>query len=122
MQEICSMAGFNIKAQIGELMLAANSLQQSNSHWYRDYHMFIPKTWKTSLDKFMGDYQEIPKSLVVGCIYLAETVSLADIVLNAVALNFVLDVDELVAKVLLTEKPLTAARIGLNWPAELQCV
>ena len=64
MQEICSMAGFNIKAQIGELMLAANSLQQSNSHWYRDYHMFIPKTWKTSLDKFMGDYQEIPKSLV----------------------------------------------------------
>eukprot|EP00437_Effrenium_voratum_P054669 CAMPEP_0181538750 /NCGR_PEP_ID=MMETSP1110-20121109/76026_1 /TAXON_ID=174948 /ORGANISM="Symbiodinium sp., Strain CCMP421" /LENGTH=753 /DNA_ID=CAMNT_0023670359 /DNA_START=44 /DNA_END=2305 /DNA_ORIENTATION=- len=40
----------------------------------------------------------------VGCIYLAETVSLADIVLNAVALNFVLDVDELVAKVLLTEK------------------
>ncbi|CAE7761790.1 unnamed protein product, partial [Symbiodinium sp. KB8] len=40
----------------------------------------------------------------VGCQYLAQTPSLSDIVLNAVALAFVLDVDELVANVLLTEK------------------
>ena len=67
MQEIVSMAGFRIRAQIGELMLAANSLQQSDSLCYRDYHMFIPKTWKTLLDRFMGD-QEIPKSFIErGC-------------------------------------------------------
>ncbi|CAE7522831.1 unnamed protein product [Symbiodinium sp. CCMP2456] len=43
---------------------------------------------------------------VVGSIYVAQTASLADIVLNCLALAFVLDVDELVAQVLLTEKPL----------------
>jgi len=37
----------------------------------------------------------------VGCVYLAQTVSLHDIVLNSLALAFVLDVDELVAEVLL---------------------
>ena len=41
----------------------------------------------------------------VGCIYLAQTASLSDIVLNAVALAFVLEVDDLVAQVFLTEKP-----------------
>lgn len=41
---------------------------------------------------------------VIGCQYLAQTVSLADIVLNAVALAFVMDVDELVADVMLTER------------------
>ena len=41
---------------------------------------------------------------VIGCQYLAQTSSLSDIVLNAVALAFVLEVDELVANVLLTEK------------------
>ncbi|CAJ1366377.1 unnamed protein product, partial [Effrenium voratum] len=41
---------------------------------------------------------------VIGCQYLAQTPSLSDIVLNAVALAFVLDVDELLANVLLTEK------------------
>ncbi|CAE7836120.1 hmu [Symbiodinium sp. CCMP2592] len=41
---------------------------------------------------------------VVGSIYVAQTASLADIVLNCLALAFVLDVDELVAQVLLTEK------------------
>ena len=40
----------------------------------------------------------------VGCQYLAQTASLSDIVLNAVALAFVLDVDELVANVLLTKQ------------------
>ena len=41
---------------------------------------------------------------VIGCQYLAQTVNLGDIVLNAVALAFVMDVDELVANVLLTER------------------
>jgi len=41
---------------------------------------------------------------VIGCQYLAWTDGLGDIVLNAVALAFVLDVDELVAEVLLTER------------------
>jgi len=41
---------------------------------------------------------------IIGCQYLAQTVNLQDIVLNAVALAFVLDVDELVADVLLTER------------------
>ncbi|CAJ1394568.1 unnamed protein product [Effrenium voratum] len=41
---------------------------------------------------------------IIGCIYLAQTVNLQDIVLNAVALAFVMDVDELVADVLLTER------------------
>ncbi|CAJ1335390.1 unnamed protein product [Effrenium voratum] len=40
---------------------------------------------------------------ITGCQYLAQTVNLSDIVLNAVALAFVLDVDELVADVFLTE-------------------
>jgi len=41
---------------------------------------------------------------LVGCQYLAQTASLHDIVLNAVALAFVLDVDELLAQVLFTER------------------
>ena len=41
---------------------------------------------------------------LIGCQYLAQTANLADIVLNAVALAFVMDVDELVADVLLTER------------------
>ena len=40
----------------------------------------------------------------IGCQYLAQTANLGDIVLNAVALAFVMDVDELVANVLLTER------------------
>ncbi|CAE7513703.1 unnamed protein product [Symbiodinium natans] len=39
-----------------------------------------------------------------GCQYLAQTVNLQDIVLNAVALAFIMDVDELIAHVLLTER------------------
>jgi len=42
-----------------------------------------------------------------GCQYLARTPTLEDIVLNAVALAFVLDVDELLANVLLTQKTRT---------------
>lgn len=39
-----------------------------------------------------------------GCQYLAQTVSLENIVLNAVGLAFIMDVDELIAHVLLTEQ------------------
>ncbi|CAE7644136.1 unnamed protein product, partial [Symbiodinium pilosum] len=52
----------------------------------------------------------IPRLLIMGAlaisgsIYVAQTASLSDIVLNCLALAFVLDVDELVANVLLTEK------------------
>merc|ERR1719223_1591079 len=41
---------------------------------------------------------------IVGCEYLAHTVSLNDIVLNSLALAFVIEVDELVAEVLLNRK------------------
>lgn len=41
---------------------------------------------------------------VIGSIYLAQTVSLQDIVLNAVGLAFVMDADELLADVMLTER------------------
>eukprot|EP00928_Gymnodinium_smaydae_P037488 TRINITY_DN26011_c0_g1_i1.p1 TRINITY_DN26011_c0_g1~~TRINITY_DN26011_c0_g1_i1.p1 ORF type:complete len:882 (-),score=155.10 TRINITY_DN26011_c0_g1_i1:164-2809(-) len=40
----------------------------------------------------------------VGCMYLAQTVSLADIVLNAVALAFVLEIDEQICHVLLSQR------------------
>jgi len=40
----------------------------------------------------------------VGCQYLAQTITLSDIVLNAVALAFVLDVDEALCHVLLSER------------------
>jgi len=40
----------------------------------------------------------------VGCRYLAQTPSLTDIVLNAVALAFVMDVDELLANLICTQK------------------
>lgn len=41
---------------------------------------------------------------VIGCAFLAQTDGLNDLILNAVALAFVMDVDELVADVLLTER------------------
>jgi len=41
---------------------------------------------------------------IVGCKYLAQTADLADIVLNALALAFVVEVDELMAGVLLSSK------------------
>jgi len=41
---------------------------------------------------------------VIGCAFLAQTDGLNDLILNAVALAFVMDVDELVADVILTER------------------
>jgi len=41
---------------------------------------------------------------VIGCAFLAQTDGLNDLILNAVALAFVMDVDELVADVVLTER------------------
>jgi len=42
--------------------------------------------------------------MLIGCKYLAQTVTLSDIVLNTVALAFVMDVDEYLANVILTDR------------------
>mmetsp|Transcript_53515 Transcript_53515/g.125560 ORF Transcript_53515/g.125560 Transcript_53515/m.125560 type:complete len:786 (+) Transcript_53515:21-2378(+) len=89
--------------------LPAISPQQSAAVHHRDGRIAIQgiQPTKRCLALIMLSLPRIAVMLwmaLFGCQYLAQTVSLENIVLNAVGLAFIMDVDELIAHVLLTEQ------------------